>query len=86
MEENKNTEEVLNEEQTDLNEYALIKTETFLNKMSDKLAQKFQRDIIKEFVSTKQENGTYHVTVLCYFSDDITKIVKQIEDKKKWKI
>ena len=73
-------------EDNDLNEYARIKVENFLNKISEKLAQKSEREIIKEFVSEKQEDGIYHITVLCYFTDDITKIMKQLEDKKKWMI
>ena len=85
MEDNKTMELQVSEE-NDLNEYARIKVENFLNKLSEKLAQKAEREIIKEFVSEQEENGIYHVTVLCYFTDDIMKIMKQLEDKKKWKI
>ena len=85
MEDNKTMELQVSEE-NDLNEYARIKVENFLNKLSEKLAQKAEREIIKEFVSEQEENGIYHVTVLCYFTDDITKIMKQLEDKKKWKV
>ena len=85
MEDNKTMELQVSEE-NDLNEYARIKVENFLNKLSEKLAQKAEREIIKEFVSEQEENGIYHVTVLCYFTDDIMKIMKQLEDTKKWKI
>ena len=85
MEDNKTMELQVSEE-NDLNEYARIKVENFLNKLSEKLAQKAEREIIKEFVSEQEENGIYHVTVLCYFTDDIMKIMKQLEDKKKWKV
>ena len=85
MEDN-NTMELQVSEENDLNEYAKIKVENFLNKLSEKLAQKAEREIIKEFVSEQEENGIYQVTVLCYFTDDIMKIMKQLEDKKKWKI
>lgn len=85
MEDN-NTMELQVSEENDLNEYARIKVENFLNKLSEKLAQKAEREIIKEFVSEQEENGIYHVTVLCYFTDDIMKIMKQLEDKKKWKV
>lgn len=85
MEDNKTMELQVSEE-NDLNEYARIKIENFLNKLSEKLAQKAEREIIKEFVSEQEENGIYHVTVLCYFTDDIMKIMKQLEDKKKWKV
>lgn len=85
MEDN-NTMELQVSEENDLNEYAKIKVENFLNKLSEKLAQKAEREIIKEFVSEQEENGIYHVTVLCYFTDDIMKIMKQLEDKKKWKV
>lgn len=85
MEENKVT-ELQTAEESDLNEYAMSKVENFLNKISDKLSEKMEREIIKEYISEKQEDGLYHVTVLCYFTDDILKIMKQIEEKKKWKV
>ena len=50
MEDNKTMELQVSEE-NDLNEYARIKVENFLNKLSEKLAQKAEREIIKEFVS-----------------------------------
>ena len=56
MEDN-NTMELQVSEENDLNEYARIKVENFLNKLSEKLAQKAEREIIKEFTSEKEENG-----------------------------
>ena len=49
-------------EENDLNEYARIKVENFLNKLSEKLAQKAEREIIKEFVSEKERKR--HIS--CY--------------------
>ena len=60
MEDN-NTMELQVSEENDLNEYAKIKVENFLNKLSEKLAQKAEREIIKEFVSEQEENG-----ISCY--------------------
>ena len=84
MEDNKTMELQVSEE-NDLNEYARIKVENFLNKLSEKLAQKAEREIIKEFVSEQEENGIKQVTVLCYFTDDIMKINIHLEHKKKSK-
>jgi len=72
--------------ENDLNEYALTKAEALLDKVSGRLAEKAERDIIKERTAKMQENGIYCITVLCYFTDDIYKLVKQIEEKKKWKL
>ena len=55
MEDNKTMELQVSEE-NDLNEYARIKVENFLNKLSEKLAQKAEREIIKEFVSEQLED------------------------------
>ena len=86
MENNQNVTSVQVNEDSELNEYALAKAENFLNKIADKLAQKAGRDIIKEYHCENEDADVCHVNVLCYFTDDITKVVKQIEEKKKWKI
>lgn len=68
-----------------LNEYALSKVEGYLEKLADKLYKKCEREVIKETRSL-MAGEKYRVTVLCYFTDDIMKIVKPIEEKKKWRI
>ncbi len=73
-------------EESNLNEYALNKVQNFIDKIADKLAQKAGRDIIKEYHSENEDADICRVTVLCYFTDDITKVVRQLEEKKKWKI
>lgn len=72
-------------EEANLNEYALTKIESYLDKIESKLSEKMDRVVIKE-INSEMVNDKYQVTVLCYFTNDITKIVKQFEGKKKWKL